>query len=1010
MITPLYKKLKTNGTTVYVFPGAAEDISAFQLNENFNVVFSQFALLRIPRQVLGEKMDYDNTFSQNGLSVQPTTFAEQTIESLRNYVANHEITMRNSKISPTEYFYNTDELNTVTERILWKWFKSLNALSLEPAKDVEDYNSTLTEFNDLGLPGNTDYLKTYLWKERDTRTFDVINVSESPVNTVRLVLSNITNYRIGDSITLANITGLNGIHTVTGIDTTNTTNDTVLISSTYAGAPSPAGASITLNYEKLVQYVGDIAMSNTIVKPDSTLNMVQAFISAQHGSTPTVLFNIIADTNYKPSMTYPVNSGEEQYEIQGAQDSANPLLTNPTNYPGDYYAHFDVNTQYTTATGDSVRRTGNYYGTASVPPTLNKNIDDVYQYLDGSTIDGISLDFNISHYSKASLATPICATFDEFNSLVVDGNAPSDFEFNAVLWYYDAIDTTTGTPIVKKNLYAIEFLDNSDNDIEVTKDFIPTLNKLVSNGLQDGTAYSLSLDLGSNLETDNVPAAFDENKIYSLFGMELYNEAMRRLALINDSFQYTINKTLSMANDIQTMKGLLYSQKSIDSINQRITYLESLLKLYSTLQIGNSDSIEAVLDTSVNPSIVRLYNIDTQYSVISKYQTTQLYTQSAGLSNVVVTSTPKTIAISNNKDFAVLVENDDPYFAGTYSNTIPIPNLELILEKDLAYKQKVDFNIYPGKLGAKNKKIDISINYNDNTTTSKVSLLSRKLDLPVYVNHDGLSTPELYVTDDNGNVFQVAGWGYMKKNTNRYLTLDLIGQHSYLTSENRLQLDGLIFKNPTTLDTYNISDQYTISNDFTTPQYLPGPLKSVSIINGGTGISGVTNGILNLYTLSGSTFQSASYGAAVGITVSAGILTSAKLLTPGHNFTPDITSLYNNTTAIPFTNMQLTVDNTIPGNSAMVTPSTKPVLKFEANIITRVKLKIENKADFTAAFDSAVSSYGNDTNYDISSLLMKKPDIYFNKGYKVRIMRILSDVNTPVTEIEKRYQVTIERI
>lgn len=1010
MITPLYKKLKNNGTTVYVFPGAAEDISAFQLNENFNVVFSQFALLRIPRQVIGSKMDYDNTFSQNILSVQPSTFAEQTIESLRNYVANHEVTMRNSKISTTEYFYNTDELNTVTERILWKWFKSLNALSLEPAKDVEDYNSTLTEFDDLGLPGNTDYLRTYLWKERDTRTFDVINVTESPASTVRLVLSNITNYRVGDSITLANISGLNGVHTVTGIDTTNVTNDTVLISASYAGVSSPAGASIKLNYEKLVQYVGDIAMSNTIVKPTSTVNMVQAFVPPQNGSTPTILFNIIADTNYKPSMNYPVNSGEEIQEIQGAQDIANPLLTNPTAYPGDYYAQYDVNTNYYTATGDSVRRSGDYYGTAGVPATLNKHIDDVYQYLDGDSLDGISLDFDISHYSKATLATPICATFDELNSLVVDGEAPSDFEFNAVLWYYDAIDTTSGTAVVKKNLYAIEFLDNPENDIEITKDFIPTLNKLVSNGLQDGTAYSLSLDLTSNNETDNMPAAFDEDKVYSLFGMELYNEAMRRLALINDSFQYTINKTLSLATDIQNMKGLLYSQRSIDSVNQKIAYLESLLKLYSTLQIGNSDSIEAVLDTSVNPSIVRLYNIDTQYSVISKYLSTQLYTQSAGLSNVVVTSTPKTIAISNNKDFAVLVENDDPYFAGTYSNTIPIPNLQLILEKDLAYKQKVDFKIYPGLLGAKNKKIDILVNFNDNVNTTQVSLLPRKLDLPVYVNHDGLSTPELYVTDDNGNVFQVAGWGYMKKNTNRYLTLDLIGHHSYLTSENRLQLDGLVFKNPTTSDTYDISDQYTIMNDFTEPQYLPGPLKSVSIINGGTGLSGVTDGILNLYTMSGSAYQGASYGAAVGITVSAGVLTSAKLLSPGHNFAPDITSLYNNTTAIPFTNMELTVDNTIPGNSAMVTPSTKPVLKFEANIITRVKIKIDNKADFTAAFDTAVSAYGNDTNYDISGLLMKKPDIYFNKGYKVSILRISSDVNTSVTDIDKRYKVSIERI
>jgi hypothetical protein len=34
--TPLYKRLKTNGTSFYAFPGAAEDISAAYQNANYN--------------------------------------------------------------------------------------------------------------------------------------------------------------------------------------------------------------------------------------------------------------------------------------------------------------------------------------------------------------------------------------------------------------------------------------------------------------------------------------------------------------------------------------------------------------------------------------------------------------------------------------------------------------------------------------------------------------------------------------------------------------------------------------------------------------------------------------------------------------------------------------------------------------------------------------------------------------------------------------------------------------
>ena len=47
MATPLYKSLKANGKTSYVFPGAKEDISAEAQNENYNISFTKFALLNL---------------------------------------------------------------------------------------------------------------------------------------------------------------------------------------------------------------------------------------------------------------------------------------------------------------------------------------------------------------------------------------------------------------------------------------------------------------------------------------------------------------------------------------------------------------------------------------------------------------------------------------------------------------------------------------------------------------------------------------------------------------------------------------------------------------------------------------------------------------------------------------------------------------------------------------------------------------------------------------------------
>ena len=48
--TPLYKFLKSNGTSFYAFPGAAEDISAAYQNSNYKMYFSKFVLLNFPKQ------------------------------------------------------------------------------------------------------------------------------------------------------------------------------------------------------------------------------------------------------------------------------------------------------------------------------------------------------------------------------------------------------------------------------------------------------------------------------------------------------------------------------------------------------------------------------------------------------------------------------------------------------------------------------------------------------------------------------------------------------------------------------------------------------------------------------------------------------------------------------------------------------------------------------------------------------------------------------------------------
>jgi hypothetical protein len=117
-MTPLYKRLKTNGTSFYAFPGAAEDISAAYQNQNYKMYFSKYILLNLPKQNTEPGSgtnskpvywDFDNAFKRSNQSTPATSYQDQMVESLRNYVANYEVTLKESKLNNTDYYYNNEE-------------------------------------------------------------------------------------------------------------------------------------------------------------------------------------------------------------------------------------------------------------------------------------------------------------------------------------------------------------------------------------------------------------------------------------------------------------------------------------------------------------------------------------------------------------------------------------------------------------------------------------------------------------------------------------------------------------------------------------------------------------------------------------------------------------------------------------------------------------------------------------------------------------------------------------
>ena len=139
-------------------------------------------------------------------------------------MANHETTIRESKLNNTEYFYDNTSLQTTSEKIFFKWCKELNLIDFEPAVDGDEYFGNLTEFERLNANDDT-YFPEVLWKEREVTEYNPISFYQSGVagytNNLEIELSSLSNFKVGDKIIFSNISN-------TFIDYLNGTQSNVL--------------------------------------------------------------------------------------------------------------------------------------------------------------------------------------------------------------------------------------------------------------------------------------------------------------------------------------------------------------------------------------------------------------------------------------------------------------------------------------------------------------------------------------------------------------------------------------------------------------------------------------------------------------------------------------------------------------------------------------------------------------------------------------------------------------
>jgi len=784
MATPLYKRLKARGTSFYAFPSAASDLNLANYNDFYDLNFTKFALLNIPRQINGNPNPIDGIMDFLPKSIAgdapfycddpnyttPTKLSDQLVESLRNYVANYDTSLHESRINGNTDFYNIGERYTPTEMIFYKWLRKLNLIDFEPAVNKVDWDKNLSDFDNPNKSTitNLDYFRRYLWKEREVIDYKVTRYDESDndhknqsgqYHTARLTIGGIAKFKVGDKVILktdnaTDKTKITGTTIVLGqsyiVDYVEfTTGSTMIwIELNFQGQGDNAldATYVDLDYHRLIQYVGEINQITNIQTATRVGQEVTAYIPHQAGRTPTILFGVRNNTNYYPNLEIPILPDEIQREIVGAESLDSPIRTNPQNYPGSYFGQFDtVDYTYMCSNGDSVRYQGDYYGIGLTDNT-GLNADNYVEKLtdfNSDSIDGVFLDVNRDHYYKMNIPGLETKNFDEFSSLSIEGQAPEDFDFNAILWYYELIERDENNNVNSYvNLYGIEFLNNPENDDDNYATLITPYHKLVTNGVHDGLSYMFNLNLHYNIDNDVQPLTYDPSTIYNMFGFDMYNEMMRRFYQVNENFVNIIQEFVRINMDLQDMKSLIYSQTDIDDLKSRMKNMEDLLRLYATNQFVDSDSARISVDYSGVYPKLKFNVVGVEYDDIKNLSLTDVYNF-----NQTNTGASYSVTLSYSSKMLLNLINDN------VSNNDNGP-VVITLDSDLKNKQRLDILIKPN-YAQYSQILSVNMMFTSGVTKTETPIFS--IGLPKDLLSYDIVVPESSVFDDsfflNDNIF-----------------------------------------------------------------------------------------------------------------------------------------------------------------------------------------------------------------------------------------------------------------
>ena len=610
--TPFIRPLQIQGGTFYTFSSSAEDLSFTFNNSDSKFRFSKFALLNIPDidNSASTQTNYvrlngpDSAFLDWANSTQQIITGDANIDfsqSFQSYCLNIESTITGDDQ------YDSSLKQNISERIFFKWLKEIGAIRYSAADSTE------------------------VSPALDQNTVTIVN--DVPITQKR--------YVEGDAPY-----GTTGAYGMTG-------------------AP----------YNRVVQYVGNLDIVNSVKNSTNAYSEVYVYIPTKDGNTPYVLFKNVTDKNYYPDYQWtnnPSNPLNDEYLFSRNYDETNPSgLTTLAIFDDDVLGSPTASYYDTGVNGSSIA--GNWYSPRDTANTyFSENIfTDPSNYIltktdnsntlvyTRSKLDSIGIDFDPNSYQEI-LTNSSISTLEEFNATA----DAADFEFNAVLIYYDVYDPANPATSAT-NLYGVLFLD--DVNSEGGDIYIPRLKKYRPNPVTklNGNSYGFKINLKFDTDVDQTGVEQAIND-YSPFSLSMFMDAMNVLQDASSTLNNASSDFIELSNRVTNLENITLSSPTSINMDIRIGNIEQTLAANQAL-FNNTQSIMGLIDQ--NYDLVRAI-LNNQTSVEISYDL-NLVKQGPGI--IVDRSIPNQLSVINAvQDFNISDTQSKGTLTQSGLNEIPL--------------------------------------------------------------------------------------------------------------------------------------------------------------------------------------------------------------------------------------------------------------------------------------------------------------------------------------------------